>query len=376
MPLDPFIQIRRELHQIPEIGLKETATQAYLLNKIRQLGIAEPQIKRWRTGLLVKLPGTSPEKIVAWRTDIDGLPVEEETGAAFHSLHPGQMHACGHDFHMAIALGLLKYFTMHPPKDDLLFLFQPAEENEAGGMLFYQDHGFGDELPDEIYALHVNPELPAGVISTHIGTMCAGTCEVKIRFKGREGHAAYPHLANDMIVAASAFIQQVQTIVSRNVDPLKSAVVTFGSFHAGKTNNVISGAAELFGTIRTLDDQTNQLTQKRIQEIARGVAESFACEVEIDLKQQGYLPVTNDPATTQAFLTFLHAHPEIRFQDMAPTMTGEDFGYLLHQIPGTFFWLGVDSPYPLHSAHFAPKEDAIPQALKVFSQFLTTRVNG
>ena len=152
-----YQKIRRDLHQIPEIGLEEYKTHAYLMRIIDELtaGLDFVEIRTWRTGILVFVKGSTPAKTIGWRTDIDGLPIVEETGFAFASQHEGRMHACGHDMHMTIALGLLEKLTTEQPKNNLLFLFQPAEENEAGGMLMYEDGAFGDWLPDEFYGLHV-----------------------------------------------------------------------------------------------------------------------------------------------------------------------------------------------------------------------------
>lgn len=212
-----YLNIRRDLHQIPEIGLEEYKTHAYLMQVIDDLtaGLDFVEIRTWRTGILVFIKGSSPDKTIGWRTDIDGLPIVEDTGLDFASTHEGRMHACGHDMHMTVALGLLEQAVSAQPTHNLLFLFQPAEENEAGGMLMYEDGAFGDWLPDEFYGLHVRPDLKVGDIATNRGTLFAGTCEVKLTFKGKGGHAAFPHEANDALVAASYFITQVQTIVSQ-----------------------------------------------------------------------------------------------------------------------------------------------------------------
>ena len=278
-----LIQTRRDLHQIPEIGLEEVKTQAYLLNIIEKLTAGKDfvQIRTWQTGILVYLQGSQPERTIGWRTDIDGLPIVEQTGLAFASQHPDRMHACGHDFHMTIALGSLERALENQPKNNLLFLFQPAEENEAGGMLMYEDGAFGDWLPDQFYGLHVRPDLKVGQIATNTHTLFAGTCDVKIRFKGKGGHAAFPHQANDALVAASYFVTQVQSVVSRNVDPIEGAVVTFGVFQAGTTNNVIADSAFLHGTIRALTHSMSLLVQKRVKAIAEGVAAAFDMDVEV-----------------------------------------------------------------------------------------------
>lgn len=375
MTLD-LIATRRDLHQIPEIGLQEYKTQAYLLDKIAEITANKDFIeqKTWRTGILVYLKGSAPEKTIGWRTDIDGLPITEETGLDFASQHQGQMHACGHDCHMTVALGLLDVLSQKQPRHNLLFLFQPAEENLAGGKLMYEEGAFGDWLPDEFYGLHVRPDLKVGDIATNRSTLFAGTCEVKITFKGKGGHAAFPHEANDALVAAAYFVTQVQTVVSRNVDPIQGGVVTFGHMQAGATNNVISETAFLHGTIRTLTQEMSQHIQARVRQVAEGVAQSFGMSVEVDLIQQGYLPVENNPELADQLMAFFEAEADVHLIDCLPAMTGEDFGYLLQQVPGVMFWLGVDSPYALHHPKMSPKEEALSFAVAKISKFLASRL--
>ncbi|GGE24265.1 N-acetyldiaminopimelate deacetylase [Streptococcus himalayensis] len=365
-------QIRRDLHQIPEIGLEEFKTHAYLMRVIKDLteSLDFVEIRTWRTGILVFVKGSAPTKTIGWRTDIDGLPIVEDTGLPFASQHEGRMHACGHDMHMTIALGLLEQLTQKQPKNHLLFIFQPAEENEAGGMLMYEDGAFGEWLPDEFYALHVRPDLKVGAIATNRGTLFAGTCEVKLTFKGKGGHAAFPHEANDALVAASYFVTQVQSVVSRNVDPIEGAVVTFGAMQAGVTNNVIAETAFLHGTIRTLTMEMNRLTQERVRIIAEGVAQSFGMELEIELKQGGYLPVENHAGLADQMMTFFEEEEGVDLIDCLPAMTGEDFGYLLNKVDGVMFWLGIDSPYALHHPKMTPDEAALPFAIEKVGKFL------
>ena len=370
-----LIQTRRDLHQIPEIGLEEFKTHAYLLNVIETLTAGKDfvQIRTWRTGILVYLQGSQPERTIGWRTDIDGLPIVEQTGLPFASQHPDRMHACGHDFHMTIALGSLERALKNQPKNNLLFLFQPAEENEAGGMLMYEDGAFGDWLPDQFYALHVRPDLRVGQIATNTSTLFAGTCEVKIHFKGKGGHAAFPHETKDALVAASYFVTQVQSVVSRNVDPIEGAVVTFGVFQAGTANNVITDKAFLHGTIRALTHKMSLLVQKRVKTIAESVAAAFDMEVEVEFKQGGYLPVENNPQLAQELMTFFDEKDRIELIDIQPAMTGEDFGYLLSKVPGVMFWLGVDSPYALHHPQMSPKEEALAIGVEAVSSFLAKK---
>ena len=372
-----LIATRRTLHQIPELGMEEFKTHAFLMETIEGLlqDCSFSQVRTWETGILVYLTGSAPQKTIGWRTDIDGLPIVEETGLDFKSLQPDRMHACGHDFHMTIALGLLEKMAEQQPKNNLLFLFQPAEENLAGGMLMYEAGAFGDWLPDEFYGLHVRPDLKVGQMATNRATLFAGTCEVKIRFTGKGGHAAFPHTANDALVAASYFVTQVQSVVSRNVDPIEGAVVTFGSMHAGTTNNVITETAFLHGTIRALTQSMSLLVQKRVREIAEGIALSFGVDLEIELNPSGYLPVENNPQLADELMTFFEQVDGVEMIDCPPAMTGEDFGYLLNKVPGVMFWLGVDTPYPLHNPRLSPKEEVLPFAVDKLSDFLKTKAN-
>ena len=372
-----LIATRRALHQIPELGMEEFKTHAFLMETIANLlqDCSFAQVRTWETGILVYLTGSAPQKTIGWRTDIDGLPIVEETGLDFKSLQPDRMHACGHDFHMTIALGLLEKMAEQQPKNNLLFLFQPAEENLAGGMLMYEAGAFGDWLPDEFYGLHVRPDLKVGQMATNRATLFAGTCEVKIRFTGKGGHAAFPHTANDALVAASYFVTQVQSVVSRNVDPIEGAVVTFGSMHAGTTNNVITETAFLHGTIRALTQSMSLLVQKRVREIAEGIALSFGVDLEIELNPSGYLPVENNPQLADELMTYFEQVDGVEMIDCPPAMTGEDFGYLLNKVPGVMFWLGVDTPYPLHNPRLSPKEEVLPFAVDKLSDFLKTKAN-
>ncbi|MDK1728762.1 N-acetyldiaminopimelate deacetylase [Dellaglioa algida] len=370
---EELIKIRRDLHQIPEIGLEEFETQAYLLNLISTFNQNFMTIKTVETGILVRLAGSIGHYTIGYRTDIDGLPVAEKTGLPFSSRNEGRMHACGHDIHMTVALGILNYFSENQPMANMTFIFQPAEENASGGKRLYESGLLNEWMPDEIYAFHDNPQLPAGTIGTRLGTLFAGTCEIHAHLTGKSGHAAYPHQANDMVVAGAQLVNQLQTIVSRNVDPIQSGVVTLGQFTAGTTGNVIAGEAQINGTIRALTQEMNLLIQKRVTTICEGIALTYGCEVELNLIQGGYLPVENNESKTENFIRFMTNDSEVSFVETQPAMTGEDFGFLLSKIPGTMFWLGVDSPYSLHSEFLAPKEVAIDAGVLAMTHFLTDR---
>lgn len=370
-----FIQMRRDLHKIPEIGLAEYKTHDYLMRVIQQLPQEYLEIKTDETAILVRVKGLEGKRTIGWRTDIDGLPIEEQTTLPFPSNHPGKMHACGHDFHMSITLGILTYFSSHPAKDHLVFFFQPAEETVSGAKIYY-DKGFLTEwMPEEFYALHVDPNLPVGTIATKSGTLFASTNDLKATFHGTGGHAAYPHESNDMVVAASQFVNQIQTIVSRNVNPVEGAVVTLGSFHAGTTGNVISDSAVIEGTLRALTVEMGELVAQRVQDIAKGIEITYQCKVDIALNMFGYYPVVNTQKETETLIQYMQNNRNVQFQEAKTAMTGEDFGYLLDKVPGTMFWLGVDTAYGLHHPKLSPKEEAIPFAIETVSDFLEQKAN-
>lgn len=375
---DDLITIRRHLHQIPEVALEEVETHAFLMQVIgmmdqKFLKILEP--KELPTAILVRVQGSDPSRTIGYRTDIDGLPVDEKTGLPYASQHPGKMHACGHDMHMTVALGVLDYFASHQPKDNLVFFFQPAEESEAGGRRAYELGLFeGEWRPDEFYGLHVNPKMQTGVIGCRMGTLFAGTTEVNIDVIGKGGHAAFPQDAKDAVVAASALVMQVQTIISRSINPIESGVITLGKFEAGTIRNVIADHARLEGTIRGLTQVMIEKIKERVQEICEGIERSFEVEVRLGLNQGGYFPVENDPVLTKRFIRFMQENPDVVYEEVPPAMTGEDFGYLLHQFPGTMFWLGVDGGAQLHESSISPKEGAIQKGITAITEFLEYRM--
>lgn len=375
---DELIQIRRHLHQIPELALEEYQTHDYLLALIKQFDQTYLTIwvpKELPTAIMVRVAGTNPRRTIGYRTDIDALPVTEQTGLPYASQTPGKMHACGHDIHMTVALGLLSYYSEHQPIDNLLFFFQPAEESKNGGKLAYELGLFtGEWCPDEFYGLHDNPELPAGAIGCRMGTLFAGTTEVNIDIQGQGGHAAFPQNAKDAVVAAASLITQAQTIVSRSIDPIQSGVLTLGKLEAGTIRNVIADHARIEGTIRGLTQPMIEKIGQRLQTICDGIATSFEVDVKLELNQGGYWPVENNAGLTSHLIAFMQANPEINFIETAPAMTGEDFGFLLAKFPGTMFWLGVEDDDQLHAPTLTPDERAIDKGIEAITQFINYRM--
>ncbi|MCM3568737.1 N-acetyldiaminopimelate deacetylase [Neobacillus mesonae] len=372
--MNPFVKIRRDLHQIPELGFQEFKTQKYLLNYIDSLPQDRLSLKKWKTGIFVKIHGLNPEKTIGYRTDIDGLPIPEETGLPFSSTHEAQMHACGHDFHMSIALGILTYFTLHPVDDDLLFIFQPAEEGPGGAEPMLKSQEMREWMPDMIFALHIAPEYPVGTIAVKEGLLFANTSELFIDLKGKGGHAALPHQTNDMVIAACALVSQLQTIISRNVNPLDSAVITIGKITGGTVQNIIAENARLEGTIRTLTPESMAKVKHRIEAIIKGIETGFECETKIDYGSM-YYQVYNHHELTKEFMDFVRGNPDVTLFECKEAMTGEDFGYMLKEIPGFMFWLGVDTPFGLHHAKLNPNEEAIETAIRIMTKYITFKGN-
>lgn len=369
-----LIQIRRDLHRIPEIGFQEYKTQAYLLSIIKQFPAERIDIQTWKTGIFVLVKGTNPRKTIGYRADIDGLPINEETEYEFQSEHPGFMHACGHDLHMTIALGILSHFVENPITDNVLFLFQPAEEGPGGAEPMLNSEIAKTWRPDIITALHISPELPVGTISTKPGLLFANTSELFIDLKGKGGHAAYPHTTNDMVVAACSLVNQLQTIVARNVDPLDSAVITVGKITGGTVQNIIAENARLEGTIRTLSIQSMERVKERIEALVKGVEIGYSCKATIDYGAM-YHQVFNEETLTTEFMEFTAGNTDYNVRLAKEAMTGEDFGYMVDQIPGFMFWLGVDSSFGLHHAKLMPAEEAIFVAVDVMTKYISYKAN-
>ena len=367
--LEKFIEIRRELHQIPELGFQEFKTQAYLLEYLKKLPQDRLEIKTWETGIFLRIRGLNPKKTIGYRADMDGLPIEEETGLDFRSAHPGRMHACGHDFHMSIALGVASYFAENPVDDNLLFIFQPAEEGPGGAEPMLKSDIMKEWKPDMILALHIAPEYPAGTIALKKGLLFANTSELYIDLKGIGGHAAYPHKTNDMVIAACSLVSQLQTIVSRNIDPLDSAVVTVGKISGGTVQNIIAEHARIEGTIRTLSPESMAIVKHRLESLVKGIEIGYECTASIDYGAM-YHQVYNDHGMAEEFMRFAAGQEGVTVNECKEAMTGEDFGYMLKEIPGLMFWLGVGSQYGLHHSKLNPDEKAIATAIALLIAYI------
>ncbi|MED1268358.1 N-acetyldiaminopimelate deacetylase [Bacillus mycoides] len=374
MTVSKFVQVRRDLHKIPEIGFKEWKTQQYILDYIGTLPNEYLEVKTWKTGVIVKVNGKNPEKIIGYRADIDGLPITEETGYEFSSVHEGMMHACGHDLHATIGLGLLTAAVSERIDDDFVFIFQPAEEGPGGALPMLESDELKEWKPNMILGLHIAPEYSVGTIATKEGLLFANTSELYVDLKGKGGHAAYPHTANDMIVAASHLVTQLQSVISRNVNPLDSAVITIGKITGGTVQNIIAEKSRLEGTIRTLSVESMKRVKSRIEAIVAGIEASFQCEAVIDYGAM-YHQVYNHEELTREFMQFTREQTTMDVITCTEAMTGEDFGYMLREIPGFMFWLGVNSEYGLHHAKLKPDEEVIEKAIVFLNQYVKWKGN-
>ncbi|GEL76044.1 N-acetyldiaminopimelate deacetylase [Tenuibacillus multivorans] len=363
-----WIKVRRDLHQIPETGFREYKTQAYLLDFIETLPQEHITVEKWHTGLFVSVEGTEGGQTIAYRTDIDGLPIKEETGFDFASAHEGYMHACGHDLHMTIALGALSQVVQQRPKHHVLFLFQPAEEGPGGAQPMLESDLMAKYRPDMIFALHIDPRLPVGTVSSKPGLLFANTSELFIDFHGKGGHAAYPHETKDMIMAASAFNVQLQQLVSRIRNPLDPAVVTLGKMEAGTVQNIIAENARVEGTIRTIKPETMTTIKESIEQMLKGIELRYDCSTTVDYGANYYM-VYNDAHYVEAFKQLIHG-TDIEYAEAPEAMTGEDFGYFLKDISGFMFWLGVNSSYGLHHNQLNPDERAIEVGINAVTEMI------
>jgi N-acetyldiaminopimelate deacetylase len=377
-----LIEIRRRLHRIPELAFEEHRTSEMLFGIITSLarGRDDIEITRHRTAIIVHVPATvgldggpagAGGKTIGWRADMDGLPVTEETGLPFGSAHPGLMHACGHDVHMTVGLGVLEQVLDRVHRHSFVFLFQPAEENISGAREIV-DAGLLDRYRiSEFYALHVSPEWDAGVIATRPGTFMAGSSSVTVEFTGVAGHAGMPHRAVDPIVSVASFVLQIQAMIARNFDPATGGVVlTFGTISGGTVVNGVAASAKVMGTLRFLDAAQHDLAFRRIREIAHGVALATGATAGVRLEDSPWVPVSNDPEITARFAGYMRNRADVAFEDAPVTMASEDYGYLLSRIPGMMFWLGTGQGHPLHSEKFSPDERAIGPAVRLIGDYL------
>ena len=360
-------KIRRALHEHPELGGEEWETSKRIQEELTNADIPF-KTGFAKTGVLGIIEGDGEGGTVALRADIDALPILEKTDVEFKSKVDGKMHACGHDAHTAMLLGTA--FKLQEMKAELpgriLLVFQPNEESSpiGGARPMMEDGVFDEYKPDVIFGQHVWPSLPVGQIGVRDKEMMGASDTLSFTIKGAGGHASMPHLGKDAVVVTAEFISSLQSIVSRNVNPLESAVITIGTINGGYRYNVIADQVELKGTVRTYSQEAKKTVKQRLENLVKGFETAY--EVEIDFKYvDGYDATINTPEWAELVReTAAEALGEESVPEVEPSMAGEDFSRFLKEIPGAFYWLGcakegVATPKPLHDPEFYFNEDAI-----------------
>jgi amidohydrolase len=364
--LQPDIQAwRRDIHENPELLYDVHRTAAFVADRLKEFGCDEVATGLGRTGVVgvikgKKSAGKGDIRVIGLRADMDALPIHEETNLPYASKTSGKMHACGHDGHTAMLLGAARYLAeTRNFAGDAIVIFQPAEEGGAGADAMIKD-GLMDRFGiEQVYGMHNSPGLPVGSFAIRPGPIMAATDEIDIRITGLGGHAARPHLCIDSVLVGSQVITALQTIVSRSIDPLESAVISICEFHAGHARNVIPQTAELRGTIRTLTPRVRELVQKRIREVVAGVAQITGATIDLDYKR-GYPVTVNHAAQTD---TAIGVAKEIagdaNVMESPPLMGAEDFSYMLEARPGAFIFCGNGDTAGLHHPAYNFNDEAI-----------------
>jgi amidohydrolase len=383
-----IVEIRHQLHKNPELSNRETRTAALVADHLKKLGF-EVRTGIAKTGVVGILKGGKPGPVVAVRADMDALPVTEQTDLPFRSTRRdtflgqeiGVAHACGHDIHTSVQLGVatvLKSLQADLP-GTVVFVFQPAEEGpppgeEGGADLMLKEGVFRDIKPAAIFALHSFPDLEVGQVGYNPGPTMAAVDQFVAKVKGKQAHGAWPHLSVDPIVMASQAVLGLQTIRSRNLSPLEPSVITVGIFRGGERFNIIPGEVHLEGTVRTYNEEVRAEVERRMREILDGITRAGGGSFELEYKKNA--PATiNDPALSQTSAAFLARSVGAgNVKVVEPSMGGEDFAYFANQIPGFYFRLGVVAPGTtsggLHTPTFRADDSAVAVGMKAMSRLL------
>ena len=360
-----IVGLRRQLHQHPELMYEEFETSKLVQITLDELGI-EYQKDLAVTGVLGTI-GNGDGPCVALRADMDALPIHEQADIDFKSEIDGKMHACGHDCHTATLLGAARLLkeTEGLIQGTVNLIFQPAEEGGAGGEKMSNEGVLENPDVQRIYGLHVSADLPTGMLAARAGTLLAAAGSLKIVVHGKGGHAAMPHKAIDPVATAAKIVVELQTIISRELDPLESGVISVTMMHGGDAYNVIPPSMDLQGTIRSLTLEGLKHLQSRVKAVAEGIAQANQCEAEVSFPGNDYPPTCNDAPSWEAGKS---AMEEVlgagKVMEMPPVMGGEDFAYYTQRVPGCFAFLGVGNPdigatYSVHHPMFKVDEDAL-----------------
>ena len=367
-----IIETRRDIHKHPELSFQEHRTSELVAKQLEDLGLnVERNIGK--TGVVGILEGITPGKTIALRADMDALPIQETGDVPYKSIHDGVMHACGHDAHTAMLLGAAEVLSknQHNIKGTIKFIFQPAEEG-YGGAQFMIDDGAIDNV-DEIYGLHVWNYQESGTVGVQSGPVMAAADIFTITIKGVGGHGATPQGTVDCVVVSSYLIQAIQTIISRNTNPLENTVITVGQINGGYNFNIIADKIVLKGTTRAYTEDNRELIKCRLNEIIKGTETMFGAKIKLDYKD-GYPPVINNAKVTDNLYNIARSIVGDNVISPYLSMGGEDFSYFSNKIPGCFFFLGTapkdrePMSTPQHCSHFDIDEDAMLIGTSIFVQ--------
>ncbi|BBE34084.1 hydrolase [Sphingosinicella microcystinivorans] len=336
--ISPLVALRRDIHAHPELGFNEHRTAARIAAELRAAGL-EVHEAIGGTGVVAVLRAGNGPKTLGLRADMDALPIDEQTGLPWASTRPGCFHGCGHDGHVAMLLGAAQYLACDPGFSGTLnLIFQPAEEGLGGARRMIEDGLFETFPCDRVYALHNWPGLPAGTIATRAGAIMGAADKFVIRIQGRGGHAALPQDTPDALLAAATLVQQLNTIVARDVPPSASAVLSVTQIHGGHAHNVIPAEVQIVGTVRTFDLAVQDRIEDRMRQILRGVEAGF--EVSATLDYDRYYPATINDAEAAEDALAVAAKVGTALRAPEPAATSEDFSFMLQRRPGAYIWLG------------------------------------
>jgi amidohydrolase len=368
---------RQHLHQHPEIGYEVQETAAFVEQKLRGFGVDEIVTGIGQTGLVGIIYGSKGAgPVIGLRSDMDALPMPEETGLPYASVYAGKMHACGHDGHMAMLLGAAKYLAeTRNFRGSVAVIFQPAEEDGAGGEAMVKDGMMERFDIKEVYGMHTQPGLPVGEFATRPGPIMGATDEYIITVQAKGGHAAYPHNAIDPIVIGAQLVGALQTIAARNVDPMDAVVLTITQFNAGTALNIIPEIATLAGTIRTLSQNVRAYAVRRLHEICTGVAMAHGIDIHVN-HTPGYPATVNNPDETQNAIeaaTNVVGAKAVE-GNMPASLGAEDFSYMAMARPGAFIYIGNGNTHDWHHTKFDFDDNAIAYGVSYWASLVQHRL--
>lgn len=362
---EDFVALRHRLHAAPELAYEEHQTSALVAGFLREWGY-DVVTGVGRTGVVGTLRHGAGERSVAIRADMDALPIEEATGLAYASQHPGKMHACGHDGHTTILLSAARQLAERSQfSGTLRVIFQPAEENNSGARTMIEDGLFQRFPVDAVFGLHNWPGIPTGQFAFLEGPAMASVDLVIIKIQGKGGHGAKPHQTVDPVVASASLVMALQSVVSRNVDPLEMAVVTVGSIHGGNAPNVIPDSVELQLTVRTFNAGVREQIRQRLTALVESQAKSFGATAEI-FYPRGYPVLVNHKAETDFARDVARRHfGEARIDtSLKPITASEDFAFMLEERPGSYLFIGNGDSADLHNPHYDFNDAILPEAAR------------